>query len=62
MIPARTLNSGFEIPLGGLGTYGMDGAAGAAAMAQLSDAEMTALGALDLGEDAAVDSDARVEF
>ncbi|MGI8446575.1 MAG: aldo/keto reductase [Streptosporangiaceae bacterium] len=34
MIPSRTLNSGFEIPLVGLGTYGMDGAAGAAAMAQ----------------------------
>jgi 2,5-diketo-D-gluconate reductase A len=28
----------------------------------LSDAEMTALAALDLGEDAAVDSDERVEF
>ena len=28
----------------------------------LSDAEMAALAALDLGEDAAVDSDARVEF
>ena len=28
----------------------------------LGDAEMTALAALDLGEDAAVDSDERVEF
>jgi 2,5-diketo-D-gluconate reductase A len=28
----------------------------------LADAEMTALAALDLGEDAAVDSDQRVEF
>jgi len=28
----------------------------------LTDAEMTALAALDLGEDAAVDSDQRVEF
>jgi 2,5-diketo-D-gluconate reductase A len=28
----------------------------------LSDAEMAALAALDLGEDAAVDSDARVEI
>ena len=28
----------------------------------LSDAEMAALAALDRGEDAAVDSDARVEF
>lgn len=34
MILARTLNTGFEIPLLGLGTYPMDGAAGAAAMAQ----------------------------
>ena len=33
MIPTRTLNSGFEMPLLGLGTHGMDGAAGAAAMA-----------------------------
>ncbi len=33
MIPTRTLNSGFGMPLLGLGTYGMDGAAGAAAMA-----------------------------
>jgi 2,5-diketo-D-gluconate reductase A len=33
VIPTRTLNSGFEIPLLGLGTYAMDGAAGAAAMA-----------------------------
>lgn len=34
MIPARTLNSGHQIPLLGLGSYPMDGAAGAAAMAQ----------------------------
>ncbi len=34
MIPVRTLNSGYQIPLLGLGTYPMDGAAGAAAMAQ----------------------------
>ncbi len=34
MIPARTLNSGYQIPLLGLGTYPMDGAAGAEAMAQ----------------------------
>ena len=33
MIPTRTLNSGHEMPLLGLGTYPMDGAAGAAAMA-----------------------------
>jgi 2,5-diketo-D-gluconate reductase A len=33
VILTRTLNSGFEIPLLGLGTYAMDGAAGAAAMA-----------------------------
>jgi 2,5-diketo-D-gluconate reductase A len=33
VIPTRTLNSGFDMPLLGLGTYGMDGAAGAAAMA-----------------------------
>lgn len=34
MIPVRTLNSGYQIPLLGLGTYPMDGAAGAAAMAR----------------------------
>ena len=34
MILTRTLNTGFEIPLLGLGTYPMDGAAGSAAMAQ----------------------------
>jgi len=34
VIPVRTLNSGHQIPLLGLGTYPMDGAAGAAAMAQ----------------------------
>ena len=33
MIPLSTLNSGHQIPLLGLGTYPMDGAAGAAAMA-----------------------------
>ena len=32
--PTRRLNSGFGIPLLGLGTYPMDGAAGAAAMAE----------------------------
>jgi len=34
VIPTRTLNSGHEITLLGLGTYPMDGAAGAAAMAE----------------------------
>jgi len=33
VIPTRTLNSGHEMPLLGLGTYPMDGVAGAAAMA-----------------------------
>jgi 2,5-diketo-D-gluconate reductase A len=33
VVPVRTLNSGYQIPLLGLGTYPMDGAAGAAAMA-----------------------------
>jgi 2,5-diketo-D-gluconate reductase A len=32
--PMRTLNSGYEIPVLGLGTYPMNGARGAAAMAQ----------------------------
>jgi 2,5-diketo-D-gluconate reductase A len=32
--PMRTLNSGYEIPVLGLGTYPMNGAGGAAAMAQ----------------------------
>jgi 2,5-diketo-D-gluconate reductase A len=32
--PMRTLNSGYEIPVLGLGTYPMNGAKGAAAMAQ----------------------------
>jgi hypothetical protein len=30
VVPVRTLNSGYQIPLLGLGTYPMDGAAGAA--------------------------------
>jgi 2,5-diketo-D-gluconate reductase A len=34
MVPARTLNSGHEIPVLGLGTYPMNGAEGTAAMAQ----------------------------
>lgn len=34
MIPVRALNSGYQMPLLGLGTYPMDGAAGAAAMAR----------------------------
>ena len=34
MIPVRTLNSGYQMPLLGLGTYPMNGAAGAAAMAR----------------------------
>lgn len=33
-VPTRALNSGYEIPLLGLGTYPMNGADGAAAMAQ----------------------------
>jgi 2,5-diketo-D-gluconate reductase A len=33
-IPTRTLNSGYEIPVLGLGTYPMNGADGTAAMAQ----------------------------
>jgi 2,5-diketo-D-gluconate reductase A len=38
VIPVRTLNSGHQITLLGLGTYPMDGAAGAAAMAQAIEA------------------------
>lgn len=38
VIPVRTLNSGHQIPLLGLGTYPMDGAAGAAAMAHAIEA------------------------
>jgi 2,5-diketo-D-gluconate reductase A len=34
VIPVRTLNSGYQMPLLGLGTYPMNGAAGAAAMAR----------------------------
>jgi 2,5-diketo-D-gluconate reductase A len=34
VVPARTLNSGHEIPVLGLGTYPMNGAEGTAAMAQ----------------------------
>jgi 2,5-diketo-D-gluconate reductase A len=34
MVPTRTLNSGYEIPVLGLGTYPMNGAAGTAAMVQ----------------------------